>query len=110
MPGTQDVNQFSLTAQVLEVQPLRYTPAGQAVLEMRLEHESEVVEAGVARRIALTLPAVAMGDIALLLADTTLGTPLSIKGFLAPRRKGSDKLVLHIQQAGRLAPTDVWVA
>lgn len=110
MSGTHSVNQFSLTAQVLEVQPLRHTPAGQAVLEMRLEHESEVVEAGVARRVSLTLPAVAIGDIALLLADTTLGTPLSIKGFLAPRRKGSDRLVLHIQQAGRLAPSDGWVA
>ena len=110
MPGTRDVNQFSLTAQVLEIQPLRHTPAGQVVLEMRLEHESEVVEAGVARRISLTLAAVAIGDIAFLLADTTLGTPLSIKGFLAPRRKGSDRLVLHIQQAGRLAPSDGWVA
>ncbi len=110
MPGTLGVNQLSLTAQVLETQPIRYTPAGQAVLEMRLEHESEVVEAGVARRVSLTLTAVAIGDIALLLADVALGAPLTIKGFLARKRKGSDRLVLHIQQAGRLAPSDGWVA
>lgn len=106
MLGTQSVNQFSLTAQVLEIQPIRHTPAGQAVLEMHLEHESDVVEAGVVRRVSMTLPAVAIGDTALLLAGTALGTALSIKGFLAPRRKGSEKLVLHIQQVGRLAPTE----
>jgi primosomal replication protein N len=109
MSGPPSVNQLSLTAQVLEIQPLRHTPSGQAVLEMLLEHESQAVEAGIARQIQLTLRAVAMGDIALLLAGTALGTPLSITGFLAPRRKGSERLVLHIQQAGRLAPGD-WVA
>jgi len=38
----------------------------------------------------------------LLLADTPLGASLSIEGFLAPARKGSNKLVLHIQQANRV--------
>lgn len=96
------MNQFVLTATALEVKPLRYTPAGLPAIEMVLNHESEVQEAGHMRRIELVLSAVALGDIALLLCDTPLGASLSIQGFMAPARKGSNKLVLHIQQANRV--------
>ena len=60
-----------------------------------------------ARRIEMNVSAVALGDIALMLADTALGDPMSIEGFLAPSRKGSSKLVLHIQQADRGVPVDM---
>jgi primosomal replication protein N len=79
------VNQLALSATALEVQPLRYTPAGLPAIEMLLGHESEVIEAGKQRRIELTL-----------------GASLTIQGFLAPVRKGSTKLVLHIQKADRV--------
>lgn len=96
------MNQVSLTATALEVKPLRYTPAGLPAIEMILNHESEVLEAGVVRRIEMVLSAVALGDVALLLADTPMGAALSIRGFLAPTRKNSGKLVLHIQQGNRV--------
>ncbi|WP_353148081.1 primosomal replication protein N [Pollutimonas bauzanensis] len=96
------MNQLHLTATALEVKPLRYTPAGMPAVEMMLSHESEVLEAGHMRRIEVVLSAVALGDIALLLADTPLGASLSIEGFIAPARKGSNKLVVHIQQANRV--------
>lgn len=96
------MNQIALTATVLELTPLRYTPAGVPALEMQLEHESEVLQAGMQRRISMTVGAIALGDIALLLVDTPLGAKLSIEGFLAPTRKGSGKLVVHIQQANRV--------
>ena len=99
-----DVNQVSITAVVLEVKPLRYTPAGLPAVEMLLEHESEVIEAGQARRVQLNIPAIALGDIALLLADTPLGASLAIQGFIAQARKGSSKVVMHIQQANRSFP------
>ena len=98
------VNQIALSATVLDVKPLRYTPAGLPALEMVLEHDSDVQQAGHQRRIQLNVSAVALGDIALLLADITLGTPMLIKGFLAPSRKGSSKLIVHIQHADRLSP------
>lgn len=96
------MNQVELTATALEVMPLRYTPAGLPVVEMLLNHESEVCEAGLSRRIELVVSAVALGDVALLLADTPLGAGLSVEGFLAPARKGSRKMILHIQQANRV--------
>jgi len=80
---------------------LRYTPAGLPVLEMVLGHESDVLQAGHQRRVEMSLTATATGDIALMLADIALGTPLLVNGFLAAARKGSSRLVLHIQQADR---------
>lgn len=93
------MNRLQITATVLECEPLRYTPAGLAVLDLQLAHESEVIEAGLPRQIALTMPAVAMGDLARMLSGTALGTALRIEGFLMPTRKGSNRLRLHMQQA-----------
>ena len=95
------MNQVSLSAVVLEVKPLRYTPAGQAALELIVQHESQVTEAGHPRRISLAMPVLALGDTALLLADVAPGSQLRLKGFLAPARKSSGKLVLHVQHVER---------
>jgi primosomal replication protein N len=95
------VNQIVLTVSTLEVMPLRYTPVGLPAVEMVLMHGSQVEEAGLVRQVDLTISAIALGDMALLLADTPLGADMTVKGFLAPARKGSPKLVLHIQQAKR---------
>jgi primosomal replication protein N len=91
------MNQLELGARVLECGPVRHTPAGFPVLEMLLAHVSEVMEAGLPRRVELTVSAVALGDLALLLADMSLGSDLHVKGFLAPMRKNSTKLRLHLQ-------------
>lgn len=97
------MNQLKIDGTVLEVKPVRYTPAGIAVLELTLNHESTVQQAtNQQRQVQLDLSVVAMGDMALLLSDLTLGTQLQVSGFLAPIRKNSSKLVLHIQQANRI--------
>src|SRR5690606_25929924 len=74
---SDDVNQLALSATAIEVKPLRYTPAGLPAVELTLNHESQVQEAGHMRRVELDIAAVALGDIALLLADTPLGASLS---------------------------------
>jgi primosomal replication protein N len=96
------MNQVHLRARVIEREPLRYTPAGLPVIGMLLEHASDVAEAGHPRRVELTIAAVALGDLARLLTDTPLGAELQIEGFLAPARKGSAKLKLHMRRAGRV--------
>ena len=98
------MNRLLLTAAVVEIRPIRYTPAGVPVLELALEHESEVQEAGQARRVGFQARAVALGDTAHLLADTPLGAQLEVEGFLAAARMGSGRLVLHIQKAARSYP------
>lgn len=97
------MNRLALSAQVLEIGPLRHTPAGVPVLEMQLSHASEVIEANFPRRVELTLAAVALGDQARMLAGTPLGASLHVEGFLAPVRKSATRLALHIQQASRQA-------
>ncbi|ANN77213.1 primosomal replication protein N [Bordetella flabilis] len=97
------MNETALSAQVLEREPIRHTPAGIPVLEMLLGHVSEVVEAGHPRRVELTIQAVVVGDLALMLADLQLGTSLQVQGFLAPVRQGAVKLKLHVQHATRLS-------
>lgn len=98
------MNRVLLTATVVELHPLRYTPAGVPALELGLEHESEVQEAGQPRRVTFLVRAIALGDNAHLLADSPLGCQLQLEGFLAAARKGSSRLVLHIQKAERRHP------
>jgi len=104
------VNRFLFRGQVLACEPLRYTPAGLPVLEMTLEQAIDVVEAELARRVELTLAAVALGDVARMLTGTPLGTTVQVEGFLAPTRKGASRLKLHVQQAQRLHGADPLVA
>ena len=99
-----DVNLIRLTASVVELQPLRYTPAGVPALELMLQHESEVQEAGQLRRVTFQVRAIALGNTAQFLADTPLGASLDLEGFLAAARMGSSRLVLHIQKAERTFP------
>lgn len=42
---------------------MRYTPAGLPALDMRLEHESDVQEAGQTRQAKANLKAVAIGSV-----------------------------------------------
>lgn len=97
------MNRLALSAHVLECEPLRHTPAGVPALEMLLRHESIVTEAGLDRRLDMTISAVALGDLAHMLAGTQLGTELHIEGFIAPVRKDSVKLRLHMQRVSVLS-------
>jgi len=94
-------NQLSLLARIETIQPLRYTPAGLPVLEMALHHESVVEQAGQPRQVAFALSAVAIGDIALLLNQKALGSTQQFTGFMAPLRKGTSRLVLHVLNASK---------
>jgi primosomal replication protein N len=90
------VNQLVLTASVAEIAALRFTPAGLPALDVRLEHESEIVEAGQARTVKMALKAVAFGAVAERLAVQALGSLWRFQGFLAAPRNGKHP-VLHIQ-------------
>jgi primosomal replication protein N len=90
------VNQVVLTACIAEAAPLRYTPAGLPALDLRLEHESEVTEAGQPRQVKAAVKAVAIGSGAETLARQPVGSLWRFTGFLATPRNGKST-VLHIQ-------------
>ncbi len=92
-----------LSATLLERAALRFTPAGVAVLEAKLQHHSEVLEAGVKRRLQFDFSAIALGSNARELAAQPLGSELELSAFLAPRSRRSARLVVHVLGFSRLA-------
>ena len=90
------MNHVELTACIAELSPLRYTPAGIPAINFILEHESEILESGVARQVKLTLKAVAFGTLAEQTVRLTLGKAFRFTGFLINART-SKSVVFHIQ-------------
>jgi primosomal replication protein N len=90
------VNQLVLSASIAEASVLRYTPAGLPALDFRLEHQSEVTEAGQPRQVNMAIRAVAFGSLAETLGKQAIGSSWKFTGFLATPRNGKHP-VLHIQ-------------
>jgi primosomal replication protein N len=88
------MNQLVLQAEVVQIAPLRYTPAGIPLLSVVLRHVSEQVEAGMKRKVECELNAVALGDLAL--QGLQAGVQILATGFLAKRSLKSTQLVMHI--------------
>jgi len=90
-------NQLVLTASIAELSALRYTPAGLPALDLRLEHESLLQEAGQDRQVKASAKAVAFGALAERLVKQAVGSSWRFKGFVATPRNGKN-LVFHIQE------------
>jgi primosomal replication protein N len=89
-------NQLVLTARIAEVQALRYTPAGLPALDLKLDHESTVTEAGQDRQVSAAVKAVAIGSVAESLVKQAVGSLWRFQGFVATPRNAKH-LVFHIQ-------------
>lgn len=90
------MNHIVLNACIAEVSTLRYTPAGLPALDLRLEHESDIEEAGQQRQVKASVKTVAIGNLAERLVHQPLGSAWQFTGFLASPRN-SKNVVLHIQ-------------
>ena len=99
-----------MQARLLERSALRFTPAGIPVVEAQLQHCSEALEAGIARRLDFAFDAIAVGDIAHRLAQEELGSTLVVLGFLATRSRRSTRLQVHVTAFSRPAPSEGAVA
>ena len=91
------MNQVVLSACIAEASALRYTPAGLPALDVRLEHESEVTEAGQQRQVKALVKARAFGSVAESIGKQSVGSLWRFTGFLATPRNGKHP-VLHVQQ------------
>jgi primosomal replication protein N len=91
------VNQLVLSACIAEAHAPRYTPAGMPALDLRLEHESQMLEAGTTRQVKAAIKAVAFGAVAEMLGQRPIGSAGRFKGFLATPRNGK-YVVFHIQE------------
>lgn len=79
---------------MLQVEPLRYTPAGIPILNVVLQHASEQIEAGMKRKVMCEIKAVVFGDLALRELET--GQQIHATGFLVKQSLKSTQLVMHI--------------
>jgi primosomal replication protein N len=87
-----------LQARLVERAALRFTPAGLPALDLVLEHESLVQEAGHPRHITLTVKAKVMGEgMAQKVQAMSLGTLAQFKGFVASARNGKG-FIFHITE------------
>lgn len=89
-------NLLTLSAELIERGALRYTPAAVPVVECQLMHSSLQTEGSIERQVHLEIPAVALADMAAQLQQIVPGTRLEATGFLAPLRRGSRTLRLHL--------------
>jgi primosomal replication protein N len=96
------VNHLVLTASLVEIAPLRYTPAGLGAADVLLEHESELKEAGVNRLVKATLRGRALGELAEKIIKLPLGSQCEFEGFLASPRN-SRSVVFHLTQFNQIS-------
>ncbi len=89
-------NSFQCVATLAERDVKRYTPAGIPIVAARLQHESEQVEAGIARQVAFDMAALAAGPIAEQLERTEMGGMYRFRGFIARKNRNSKALVFHL--------------
>jgi len=90
------LNHFILTAALVAKEALRYTPAGIPVIECQLDHSGEVQEAGAARKVRMSLDAMAIGSVYQQLDQMVLGSVARFEGFLTHKSLRSQRLVFHI--------------
>ncbi len=90
-----------ISACITEVGVLRYTPAQLPAFDLKLEHESQIDEAGQLRQVKTKLKAVAFGALAERLNGQPVGSHWRFVGFLATPARGVAS-VLHIQDFAAL--------
>ena len=90
-----DENAVSLAGELAGAEPLRHTPAGLPLLEFKVVHRSQQMEAGFRRQVECEVSCVAMGDAATRLARLANGAAVRVTGFLNRKNRMSAQLVLH---------------
>jgi primosomal replication protein N len=88
-------NELTFGGVITQFEPLRYTPAGLPLLSFELEHHSEQKEAGETRTVDISLPVLALGEIAIQLAALPRDQAVVVRGFLTRRTVKSSVVVLH---------------
>ena len=91
-------NRVTIAGRLIELDAVRYPPAGVPVLKFRLQHDSVQTEAGGERKVSCEIAAVAFEREAKLLASAKLGSSVKVNGFLAARSRSSRTPLLHATQ------------
>jgi primosomal replication protein N len=91
-------NRVRLAGRLVSRGALRHTPAGIAVVEFVLGHESRQEEGGLPRQVSCEVACLCLGATANLLASAGLGERMCLSGFLAARSSRNPGPVLHVTE------------
>lgn len=87
-----------LCGQVVEIDELRFTPAGIPLMRFKVNHQSEQSEDGVTRKVECEVEIVALGQIGQQASRLKTGEAVCLDGFLARKHRLSSQLVLHVNK------------
>lgn len=89
-------NRFDVDGELVELESLRYTPAGIARIVLKIRNVSMQQEAGMPRQVQCEIPALAFGEAAKQASVLQIGQRVKANGFLAQRSLRIAQLVMHI--------------
>ncbi len=90
------MNRMSMSGKLIGADVLRHTPAGVPLVNRRLLHVSDQMEAGIVRRVECEIEVIALADEAMRLSTLADGESVCLSGFLANRSRSSAHVVLHV--------------
>jgi primosomal replication protein N len=99
-------NTVELSGRLMEIEPLRHTPAGMPVVHFTVAHASSQMEAGHERRVECEVKGVALGEPASGMARLKAGDEIRVHGFLNRKNRMSAQLVLHATRTELLKDRD----
>ncbi len=91
-------NELTISGSIVERDALRHTPAGIALVNFRVVHESEQREAGATRKVGAEVVCLAVEEQARLVVAAPLGAAIKVNGFLAAKGRSGKQLVLHVKR------------
>ena len=94
-----DANEIALSGELTVIEALRYTPAGIPIINFKLAHRSQQIEAGLKRQVECEMGGVAMAEVAVAMARWKPGQAVKVSGFLNRKNRMSAQLILHATEA-----------
>lgn len=92
------MNKLQISGALIQVDPIRYSPAGVPIAEAVIEHRSNLHIAGQARQMACELTVQASGSLATQLAQLPSGIEVKLEGALNRRSVNSRQLILIVNR------------
>jgi primosomal replication protein N len=100
------INAVALSGELKDIEPLRHTPAGIPLLNFRLAHKSQQVEAGYKRQVDCELNGIAIGEVAMVMSRMQAGSTVDVEGFLNRKNRMSAQIILHVTKAQTVKDND----
>lgn len=92
------MNRLLISGALIQVDPLRYSPAGVPIAEAVIAHRSSQTVAGQLRQVECELTVQASGTLATQLAQLPSGTQVRLEGALNRRSVNSRQLILILNR------------